>query len=330
MTVLVLAAAVGDARARVGRAGREAAGDRALEVLVGRAHAGVDDADDGPAAGREAREGPCVPRGGGVDDLQRPLAREERVVRDDGGVHAPVDLGVLDGGVVAERGGGRARAVLGADDARADAGDRADGAVDVGAVERVAALTGGRAVLELHDHGVARRRRCGDGGQDEDQRDGERHDPNRLGHRPAPFHGCCARLRATGAQQCRKLPHQRSDRAIVRRSSGRRNPVRTQDDGHERDERDARRQPGDPVGGQEELADERRDAQDERRLPETPPLERDVEEPARQQVQDRERDDVGDAERDPRPRDARAAGRAGAGRRRSRRARRTRPARCGS
>ena len=198
---------------------------------MGRAHAGVDDADDGPAAGREAREGPCVPRGGGVDDLQRPLAREERVVRDDGGAHAPVDLGVLDGRVVAERGGGRGRAVLAADDARADAGDGPDGAVDVGAVERVAALTGGRAVLELHDHGVARRRRCGDGGQDEDQRDGERHDPNRLGHRPAPFHGCCARLRATGAQQCRKLPHQRSDRAIVRRSSGRRNPVRNRTTG---------------------------------------------------------------------------------------------------
>src|SRR3954465_14771624 len=50
-------APAGDARARVGRAGGEAAGDRALEVLVRRAHAGVDDADDGAAAGREAREG---------------------------------------------------------------------------------------------------------------------------------------------------------------------------------------------------------------------------------------------------------------------------------
>ena len=39
--------------------------------------------------------------------------------------------------------------------------------------------------------------------------------------------------------------------------------MRNRHNGHERDERDARGQPGDSVGGQEELADERRDAQDE-------------------------------------------------------------------
>jgi hypothetical protein len=112
--------------------------------------------------------------------VQRPLAREERVVRGDGRAHAAVDLGVLDARVAVEGRGGRARAVLGADDAGADLGHSADGALDVGVAEGVGALRRGGAVLELDDDGVVRRRRDCGGGQDEDQRDGERHDPNRL------------------------------------------------------------------------------------------------------------------------------------------------------